>query len=462
MKANTLYKAGLVAVATATVWAGEAETRVVGNPAFVHLEQEAGIWWFADGTGQRFVSIGVNHLEAPVFLAPYNRERTLATYGSGLVDSDGRLNPNAPETRQWATRQADTVRSWGFNTLGAHVSPRGMFKDCGLFHVAVFHGAYISHGKKPGAPWPDPFDPKFAAAVDTLAASYCGAHREDPRLLGYMFADMPAFTQDPLTHQWLAYLKTRPATAAGKQAWIDVLRSRHASAADAAATHGVAARTWDELAGCTAWPTPTHASVARADGDCFLERVVDRWLAVHAGAARKHDPNHLVLGDKVAFDGLSGWDAVPAWLPAVLARHVDVLNIQYAGRIQHQQTFLIRLYQAAGKPILNGDAGFNIVNPHQTRAKGVKVATHDLMGREYEAYLHGLMSLPFMVGLHHCGYMETWDGYRQNGGNESGFMDPFESPHEDALRWVKAANVRAAEIHGESVIRVPGVTEGGQ
>ena len=36
----------------------------------IRVQETDGVWWFVDGTGAPFVSIGVNHLQSDCWLAP--------------------------------------------------------------------------------------------------------------------------------------------------------------------------------------------------------------------------------------------------------------------------------------------------------------------------------------------------------------------------------------------------------
>jgi hypothetical protein len=37
--------------------------QIIGNPDFVHLIKDKGTWWFADHTGKRFITTGMNHVD---------------------------------------------------------------------------------------------------------------------------------------------------------------------------------------------------------------------------------------------------------------------------------------------------------------------------------------------------------------------------------------------------------------
>lgn len=185
----------------------------------------------------------------------------------------------------------------------------------------------------------------------------------------------------------------------------------------------------------------------------MLARAAERWYDVHTRALRRHDPGRLIFGDK-----LHSPHTIPHWLLDTVRRHVDVLLIQWYKPFAEQRGALIELHRRLGKPILNGDSGFACLKPpHQTEVKGYRVADLVSVGRSYTEYLDGIMSLPFMIGWHHCGFMEQWDGGKRSEHgelSENGLMDPFERPHEPVVRAVRQANLRAAALHAESARRV--------
>ena len=93
---GTLQSLALLAAATASIPAYAHAT------GFVHVEQIDGTWWFVDPDGKRFVSVGVNHIEPHLWLAPYNRAETLRKYGADFVGPDGRFNSAGAGARKWA------------------------------------------------------------------------------------------------------------------------------------------------------------------------------------------------------------------------------------------------------------------------------------------------------------------------------------------------------------------------
>ena len=66
----------------------------IGNPSFVHLEQIDNVWWFVDGNDNKFISTGMNHMQANIRFAAYNKEHWAKEFGRDVL-ANGRFNSNA-------------------------------------------------------------------------------------------------------------------------------------------------------------------------------------------------------------------------------------------------------------------------------------------------------------------------------------------------------------------------------
>jgi len=104
--------------------AGRAEPAAVFKVALRN-----GGWWFIRPDGRPMVSLGVNHLEPTLMLAPYNREATLKRYGADFVKEDGTFHPEGAAVRKWIQQVLADLADWGFNSLGFH-NPRGCPNPC--------------------------------------------------------------------------------------------------------------------------------------------------------------------------------------------------------------------------------------------------------------------------------------------------------------------------------------------
>jgi hypothetical protein len=421
----------------------------------MRIECVSGVWWFVDGDGARFVSLGVNHLQPNCWLAPYNREASLARYGSDLAAGDDRFDMEGHGVRRLMQSLVPRLKQWGFNTLGMHTHDIPVETYSGeLYSVECVDAYHLGSRFRFGIDrFPDVFSKEFERRVDEAAGACCWRNRSNRRLIGYAFSDIPRWyfypgQSDMLSlpvHPWAEDLRCMPRGSAGRAKWLEIMRQRHPDAVSApwigaATTEANAA--WD----VPRWPSPSDPVRDRGDSEALLAAAAERWYSVHAEAIRRHDPGALILGDK-----LHSPHTLPAWLLPIVAKHVDVLFIQWYQPFEAQRGTLERLHRLSGLPILNGDSGFCWPEPpRRTRVKGVQVGSREAVGAAYHDYLRGIMSLPFMLGWHFCGLMEQWDGARRGypeEPNENGFMDPFESVHEALVARVSEANAMAVRWH---------------
>jgi hypothetical protein len=115
-----------------------------------------------------------------------------------------------------------------------------------------------------------------------------------------------------------------------------------------------------------------------------------------------------------------------------------------------------KLYAATGKPIFNGDGCFSFAQPQQQEwgVKGFRTGARSVaeVAEFYKETLEMMMAEPHILGWHHCGYLQQWDGAERGDSprNENGFLDPFEKPLTEWTDVIREVNAKAAELHVKS------------
>jgi hypothetical protein len=316
----------------------------------------------------------------------------------------------------------------GFNTLGVHNPLSPSLRETGaLYYVVELKNPHnwgwnssraelvAAFRKRPV----DVFAPAFLSALDAEAEELVKPRAGDPLLLGYAYTDGPPWTVgdenespasrslDPaerLVHPWVLALMELPAAAEGKREWVAAMKERHASPEEAAAPYGIAVSSWDELAAHTAWDTIADADRAGADSRAFLGRIMRKWYAARRDAIRKHDKNHLILGDKLNMNRDARQPDRLAEALRAMADSVDAINIQYYGHIDGHREALALLYRETGKPVFYGDATFDPIWKDQEPGPAAE-EYYAGIGRTFGEELRKLFAIPYVVGWHHCGYM---------------------------------------------------------
>lgn len=421
---------------------------MLGAMKAISLRADAdGVWWWISPEGEPFVSVGINHVEPHLLLGDYNREASIARFGKDLVDDEGFFNPHGEGARRWIEWVTALMDTWQFNTFAYHtyVPPE-------LVRHRYFMARMRPYNREPYNcnEFPDVFDPSFTARVEACVRVWCNACRNEPLFMGYAFEDIPRWNSDGC-HGWARQLMNLPGDAPGKQAFIGVLRAHYEDATAAGHIYGIETGPWDwdRLLQATPFPDPVYPDVGRRDAQDLIEAICDQWYRTHVEAVRRYDTAHLILGAKLHHD-------LPDWLLHIAARYFDVLSIQWYGYYETQAETLAHAHKLTGKPILLGDSAFSVVRPEQEGAKGIHQADDDAMGRAYAQYMEQVMRLPYVVGWHHCGYMEGWKGLEKTFpgnpycGRQCGFVDPLGKEYTAVTRHVTDANRKAVDWHRSS------------
>ena len=419
----------------------------------VFVRRVNGAWWFVDADAQLFVSIGLNHVEAPLMLGEHNRHHTIKRYGDDFVLPDGSWNPDGEGAKRWLSRVRADMKQWGFNTFGYHtLAPRDMLGG-GMYYVQRA-GAYGIEPYRRNPVLPDLFSTECEAEIRRRVAQICAVSRTDPYCLGYAFADRPPWSTATATglHPWVARLAASPASTPGKKAWMKHLLTRYDDVEAVAAAYGLGAQSWDDLAAVDDWSTVGDPEAVRADSGAMLAQLAERWYRMHSETIRQHDPHRLILGDKLHC-GASG---IPEFLVPILTRYTNLLYIEWFAEFAEQEAVLRNLHEQTELPILLGNSGFAVQNEGESlRTKGLLVDDHLRAGQCYADYLRAAMESGFVVGWHYCGYMEGRQGvspeYDPDLERLGGLLDPFENEHSDALAWLRVANEHANVWHARTM-----------
>lgn len=436
---------------------------------FIRVEQIDGVWWFIDAEGKKFVSMGVNHIEPHLWLAPYNKDMTLKRYGADMVDAKGRFNTRGKSARRWIDQQVQHCRDLNFNTFAKHTHPSidsKLYRDQIKYIVSLETAPLAGWRERNGeGPRPDVFSADFRNFLEGRVREVCRRHKDSRNLLGYLYTDVPSWVMGRadqkakeefvLIYPWINAILALGESSPGKVKWIEHLKGRYPNAEAAAKvwglpvspTYGIA---WKRMARLGDWSRVTDAKKAKADQVAFMHLIADKWYALHKELIRKHDPNHLLFGDK----NIMQWHH--EWVISALKKHVDVVAVQSYGRWAVDGKLSAALYEQIGKPMFNGDGCFGFALPQQKEwgVKGFRTNAKDMaeVAALYREMVAGMMSAPHMLGWHHCGYIQQWDAAERGDSprNENGFFDPFENKVTGWTDVIREMNAKAIELHEQA------------
>ncbi len=394
------------------------------STGFFYLKEIDGRWWFIDPEGNGFISVGVNHIyqdpDAAVFNEIYNGD-----------------------LEAWAEADFAYLKECGFNSLYWTGGKRNV-EACRKhnYPYAVTFSLIDHPVSRREGPRPDVFSEAFEESCKNLIEKVAAAYREDPIVLGYMYAGAP-FTE---MHDWLNDIFALPADAAGKVALVQILRELHSDDLDSFnELYGSKFDSFDDLLergslrfnadfdplGRMREGLRVVSDEQLRDFDALCGAVVARLAFLAEKYLREGDPNHLVLGPSVKEYNMSEamWKA--------LAPHVDVLGPQH-----NELVNLHELCAETGVPILISDENVGMP-PHPDQHHGRLVKGQKERGEIYEHMLELNLGYPFVVGAHMCG--GAHDNIRKLNPNYSknGLKDAKTGqPHKEAVSRMKRANAK--------------------
>ena len=396
---------------------------------YFRLDQAHGRWWFVTPAGHAFLSHGVNHVGEGLLKYPYNRDHWAKQFGLSSVGDADFLAHFYEKVRR------DMVAT-GWNTLSCH-NPDHLFEHVRQPYIPTVRFVDICHWMTPKSEdFLDVWSAEFETHCDGIAREWVAPRAEDPYLLGYSMTDCPVWSdldaaaretcifgakREALT-TWPRRLRNLNANAAGKDAYVACMQDLYAGQiADFNATYGTTFATFDALVSAQNWREEVDPQNAREryDNAQFLNLTVDKYYEVVTGVIRKHDPNHMVFGDK-----LNGNTDVSDDLLKVVAKYCDILFWQHYAHSQEHRMLLDRGASVTGLPQMNGDASLSSPDEHVTNPLGPHLQTQEARAKAYGGLVRDCYKRSDFLGWNWCGWLDRWEvvqPMRQHSGVQDAF-----------------------------------------
>ena len=378
MTRRSFLQSSLALGASTASSAYAAPTTQVKPDGFFTLDRGQDRWWLITPERKRFFSIGLNHIDPASLRYPENIRIWRDRYGGS--------------TTRWIQESVvPNLKRWGFNTVGwvQEVTVRKWRHSRG-FTVDEYRTLEMpfchllpfieSHQWEQHTRHFDFRSQQWEEWTDYVARSHCAALSEDRNLIGYFYSDCPTWVHSRPDNEWRGPIfdPDRLQTPAGRRDLADLAR---------------------------------------------------RYYKTTHDAIRRHDPHHLILGDRYEANAALPVEIVEAALP-----HVDVLSFQdFRDPIPH----LDEWHGTTGKPVLLADAA------------GLLPMGEDGFvpnnGEWYAEVLGGMFRNPGCVGFHLCG------AYQRNKARRRGLLDEMERPDQANIKLMQAAIERVIrQIDSES------------
>jgi hypothetical protein len=198
---------------------------------------------------------------------------------------------------------------------------------------------------------------------------------------------------------------------------------------------GIPLGTWDDLsrAGFTLPQASLENPTVLADLAAFTRRFAEAYFRIVAEALRRHDPDHLFLGSRFAWQTAEAVEACARWC--------DVVSFNRYRRSIAEDDEWAR-FHALGKPALIGEFHFGSVDRGLFWEGLVGVGREEERGPAYAHYLRSVANNPDFVGTHWFQYVDepltgrTLDG--ENG--HVGFVTVADLPYKGLVAAAREAN----------------------
>jgi hypothetical protein len=444
---------------------------------FFRTERREGRWWLVTPEGHGFFSIGIDavapsgatYVEGREFMfrdLPA-REGELAAHWSesddrrGLGAQHGRSFDHgrafdfytanldrkfgAEWRRRWREETADRLTGWGFNTIGNWSDP-----DLWAMHRLPYtvplspEGEYarVSSGEDWWGPMPDPFDPRFAEAADRMARNAAARFGGDPYLIGYFVDNELSWGRSTPSYPQQYYALAINALAAGREspansAFIGYLTETYLSPEQLGEAWGISLNSWNDL-GTTGFALPRRAfdnPATIGDLAAFSRRFAESYYRIVAEALHRHDPDHLYLGSRFAWQTAEAVEACARWC--------DVVSFNRYRRSIADDPAEWAKFHALGKPALIGEFHFGSVDRGLFWEGLVGVGREGERGPAYARYIRGVADNSDFVGAHWFQYLdEPLTGRTLDGENAHiGFVTVADVPYEGLVDAARTANL---------------------
>lgn len=376
--------------------------------------------------------LGAFYGESEAFMGPLagKRGRTFDFYQANLFRKYG------PDyLRNWREMALKRLPSWGFNTIG-NWSDHAFYSNHRLPFVATgwVSGdfAKVSSGLDYWGRMPDPFDARFAAAVDASMKSLAAQVGNSPWCVGYFVDNELSWAgggPDGDVGLAIGALKENAANSPAKRAFLKQLQAKYGDIARFNAAWKAQLTSWQELEAPFSASSPL-TSQAHEDAEAFVRAFADQYFRTVRDALRRYDPNHLYLGCRFAWHSRAEVEEA--------AKYCDVVSFNiYAPRIEPKQWGYLA---GLNKPCIIGEFHFGALDRGLWHPGLVAAPNQQARAQMFIDYVQSVLDNPAFVGCHWFQYVDepltgrTWDGENYN----IGFVAETDRPYHHMVNAARA------------------------
>lgn len=374
---------------------------------FFRTEFDGKRWWLVTPEGNSFITFGVNHYHASWWAQDYNRAFWNEKFGS-----------KKPYDENWnqGFRNAalHDLKRLGINTLGIHTDAPMLTEPPGnacFPYVAEFTPIKLSHYLNPSPQtYIDVFSKDYEDICEKTAKEMVAPYANDPMILGFCMSDCPLFTDEEA--KWYKgttfprQIRNLGSDSPGKQIYVQLMSKYYQQITDFNRTYQTQFNTWEDLLLANNWRNniDPKSENEKRDNLAFLELCVEQYYKIAKSAFKRHDSNHLFLGDKLNGNS-NGLDTVIK----ITSRYTDLINFQYydilENHINNMQSWSEKI--SIKQPLLNGDSAFTVPTETMPKPFGPHCSNQKERAKITLEYMKQSLARKDFVGWHMCGIIDT-------------------------------------------------------
>lgn len=283
------------------------------------------------------------------------------------------------------TAVSKACKDLGFNAYGYGCPPE-LKQDMPYAEGRNYVPISTYRGKGESFRYIDIFDPREQQKLTAQVKQSCLQNRDNPNLIGYYWTDLGAWPlKNSVGKNWVDFIRGLPAEAPGHEAYAEFLK------------------TW-------------KGDDAKTRDLAFLRVIAREYFRVMGEANRKHDPDHLIFGDRFAFNTI-----VPEVLEEMLP-WVDAIAIQPPFQPGFPKAKYREIHELTKKPILICDFAIRFKDGNKSIRGWQLQEDAQAAGVHYAKYIHAALETRYIIGAFWCNPVDSTPAFNGGGGLKQGLF----------------------------------------
>ena len=446
---------------------------------FFRAAKQNGKWWLVTPGGHLFLSFGVNSLnttegdtitegreqmfqwlpaKGEPLAAHYRENRDWEALGLKIKHHMGQsfnfYSANLQRKygdnwyESWKGATLARLPAWGFNTIGNWSDPQLYAARKMTYTVTIdpwpasgdqkAQFAEVASGNDYWKRMADPFDPRYAEALDSGIRAQALKYRDDRWCLGYFVDNEMSWgsMKDDRSRYGLALgALAMKADSPAKRAFVKSLQSKYGDIAKLNQAWGQNLGSWQALLDTPIQPASDLRAAMKEDLRAFSKDFARQYFRVVTGILKKYDPNHLYLGPRFAWHTRESVEACGELCDVVS------FNIYRPKVVPSEWTVL----DGIDKPVLIGEFHMGALDRGMFHTGLVPSEDQADRARMYQEYVRSVADHPLLVGCHYFKYAdEPLTGRPGDGENYNiGLVSVTDTPYPEFLAAAKAVHAEA-------------------